>query len=122
MKKRALIIGGSVLGGILCLLIAGVIILAINHLTFGVGTYAGNGLVVFDKTGHGATRARANIDKLFLSVEPGDKVLVLRDNFTFLTYPGETGMYKCWRLDRGDLSDIPNEELETLTKMGWIHE
>lgn len=102
------------------MLIVGIIILAVNRLTFGVGTYAGNGLVVFRESGLGATRARANINKLFANVKPGDKVLVLRDNFTYLTYPGETGMYKCWRLGGGDLSDIPDKELEQLIDMGWI--
>lgn len=124
MKKKALIIGGSVLGGILCLLITGIIILAVNHLTFGIGTYAGNGLVVFDENGLGATTAgsRADIGKLFPGVEPGDKVLVLRSSFTLTSYPGETGMYKCWRMGGGDLTDIPSEELEKLTELGWIHE
>lgn len=122
LKKKAFIICGSVLGGILCLLIAGIIILAVNHLTFSVGTYAGNGLVVFGKNGHCSAVVGGNANGVFSGVEPGDKILVLRNNFTFCTYPGTTRMYKCWRLDGGDLSDIPNEELEKLTELGWIHE
>ncbi len=111
-KKKVLVIGGSIVGGILCLLAAGAIILAVKGLTVRVGMYAGDGVVLFDGSPV-VTVDHTRDGKLFSGLQPGDTILVLRNNAELCSYPGATGMYKCVKLKSGDQSDVPEGILDT---------
>lgn len=111
-KKKVLVIGGSIIGGILCLLVAGTVILAVNGLTVRVGMYAGDGVVLFGGSPV-VTVDHTKDGELFSGLQAGDTILVLRNNAELCSYPGMTGMYKCVKLKSGDPSDVPEEILDT---------
>ncbi len=111
-KKKALVIGGSIIGGILCLLLAGAVILAVKGLAVRVGMYAGDGVVLFDGSPV-VTVDHTKDGELFSGLQPGDTILVLRNNAELCSYPGMTGMYKCVKLKSGDQSDVPEGILGT---------
>lgn len=50
--------------------------------------------------------------------DSGDKILVLHDGIQE-SYPGGTGAYLVFKLEDGDITDIPETVLETLTALGW---
>ncbi len=111
-KKKVLVIGGSIVGGILCLLLVGAVILAVKGLTVRVGMYAGDGVVLFGKSPV-TTADHSRDGELFSGLRQGDTILVLRNNAELCSYPGMTGMYKCVKLKSGDPSDVPEGILDT---------
>lgn len=58
-------------------------------------------------------------DQLFEGLESGDKVWVLHDGIEE-TYPARTGAYAVWKLEDGDMDDIPKGVLDTLRELGWV--
>lgn len=62
---------------------------------------------------------RQKNDKLFEGLENGDKVWVLHYGIE-TTYPARTGAYAVWKLEDGDVDDIPKEVLESLCELGWL--
>lgn len=62
---------------------------------------------------------RLKNEKLFDGLQTGDKILVLHD-WILLSYPGQTGVYACFRLEEGEVSDIPERVLDSLQKLGWV--
>lgn len=59
-----------------------------------------------------------NNSGLFDGLENGDEILVLHDGINE-SYPGKTGAYAIFKLNDGDIADIPAEVLTSLTELGW---
>lgn len=55
---------------------------------------------------------------IFSSLTSGDKILLLHDGIQE-TYPGGTGAYLVIKLSDGELSDVPEDVLESLAELGW---
>lgn len=54
----------------------------------------------------------------FSGLGNGDKILVVHDGIKE-SYPGQTGVYFCMRLENGDILDIPEQTLCSVQEMGW---
>lgn len=55
----------------------------------------------------------------FEGLQTGDKILIAQGP-VMESYPGQTVVRLCIRLERGDLSNIPEQTLEELREIGWI--
>lgn len=62
-----------------------------------------------------------NHTNIFRNLTTGDKILVIH-SVVNESYPGGTGAYFCMKLADGDISDIPDQVIETLTEMGWLEQ
>lgn len=54
----------------------------------------------------------------FADLHTGDTIRILHDGIQE-TYPGGTGVYFCRVVKRGDIGDIPEDILSSLTPLGW---
>lgn len=59
-----------------------------------------------------------NNENLFDNFSDGDEILVIHDGIQE-SYPGATGVYAVFKLGDGDLSDIPENVLASLSELGW---
>ena len=50
----------------------------------------------------------------------GDRILVISDLINE-SYPGSTSAYFIYKLEDGDVSDIPEKTLESLSELGWYN-
>ena len=48
----------------------------------------------------------------------GDRILIISDLINE-SYPGSTSAYFIFKLEDGDISDIPEDTLESLSELGW---
>ena len=55
---------------------------------------------------------------LFTDLTDGDEILVIHDGIQE-SYPGATGVYAVFKLTDGELSDIPENVLVSLSELGW---
>lgn len=120
MKKKWFVLL-IVLCTLLCLAGGTVAYLHFNGLWFSTGTcmVTDNGPVLILLDGspivlHNCTNREGLLDDL----HTGDTVRILHDGIQE-SYPGGTGVYFCRVLERGDIGDIPEEILESLSPMGW---
>ena len=89
-------------------------------MTIGRVLVAQNGTyMLIDGNSPIALSNRQKNDKLFEGLENGDKVWVLHDGIEE-TYPARTGAYAVWKLEDGDMDDIPKGVLDTLRELGWV--
>lgn len=58
-------------------------------------------------------------EEMFEDYSDGDKITAVC-TLTLTTYPGRTGVYFCFRTQKGERSDIPDNTLNELQKLGWI--
>lgn len=58
-------------------------------------------------------------EDMFDNYSNGDKITAVC-TLTLTTYPGKTGVYFCLRTEKGELSDIPENTLNELKKLGWL--
>lgn len=56
---------------------------------------------------------------LFAGLSSGDKVLVIHDGIR-QSYPGQTSVWYCLRLEEGSPEDIPQDILRSLQDLGWL--
>lgn len=120
MKKKWLVLL-IVLCTLLCLAGGMMAYLYGNGLWFSTGTCMvtdnGSVLILLDGSPivlHNCTNREGLLDDL----HTGDTIRILHDGIQE-TYPGGTGVYFCRVLERGDIGDIPEEILESLSPMGW---
>ena len=59
-----------------------------------------------------------NNENLFDKLSDGDEILVIHDGIQE-SYPGATGVYAVFKLTDGELSDIPENVLVSLSELGW---
>lgn len=52
------------------------------------------------------------------SLADGDRILIISDLINE-SYPGSTSAYFIYKLEDGDISDIPEETLVSLAELGW---
>lgn len=89
-------------------------------MTIGRVLVAQNGTyMLIDGNSPIALSNRQKNDKLFEGLENGDKVWVLHYGIE-TTYPARTGAYAVWKLEDGDMDDIPKGVLDTLRELGWV--
>ncbi len=116
---KALKVGIAILATIV-LLCAGGLIYFYSHGTQTVsGRFlrAKNGItmIISEKSGTiQLTGSEVNFDKY----SDGDKLIVRCDEI-LETYPAMTKAYICFRTEKGDISDIPAKELDSLRELGW---
>ncbi len=82
-----------------------------------------NGLaLIVDKNGSPIVLHNRSVKTDLLDgLRTGDKIWILHDG-VLTTYPGSTGVYACWTVARGSLSDIPEDTLKSLDELGWKFE
>ena len=51
----------------------------------------------------------------------GDKIFVVHDGIAE-TYPAQTGVFFCVKLEDGSANDIPQKHIRELTELGWFEE
>lgn len=124
-KKKLHIIPACILGVLLLAVVTAVIGIGIL-LQGGYGITVGRCLVtdsgsymLIDDNSPIVMSDRSNGQKLFLSLETGDQILVVHDGINE-SYPGQTGAYACLRISKGDISDIPKSVITSLTDLGWL--
>lgn len=117
MKKRVLI----ALAVLVCITIIAVFIFSGIGLSSHTGLYlrADNGshLVIMDNSPI-VMSDRADND-MFANLTDGDRILFVHDGIQE-SYPGGTLVYMCLKLSDGDITDIPETVLTSLSELGWI--
>lgn len=120
MKKKwlALLI---ILCLLLCLAGGAWAYLYFNGLWFSTGTCMvtddGSVLILLDGSPI-VLRNCTDREGLLDDLHTGDTVRILHDGIQE-SYPGGTGVYFCRVVERGDIGDIPESILESLSPMGW---
>ena len=120
-RKWLWILGGMCVAGALGFLVT-LWYLSYKSLSMTIGRVlvAQNGTyMLIDGNSPIALSNRQKNDKLFEGLENGDKVWVLHDGIEE-TYPARTGAYAVWKLEDGDMDDIPKGVLDTLRELGWV--
>lgn len=118
MKKNwfALLIAVCIL---LCLAGGVAAYLYLNNLWFSTGTCMvtedGSVLILLDGS---PVVLHSRREGILDGLHTGDTLRILHDGIEE-TYPGGTGVYHCRVLERGDIGDISEDILETLSPMGW---
>ena len=59
--------------------------------------------------------------ELFEDLDTGDKILVLHDGIAE-SYPGQTAVYFCVRLEEGAATDVPETVISSLEELGYVIE
>ena len=58
-------------------------------------------------------------ETIFDDLQTGDRIRITCDNFRE-TYPLQTTVFSCKKLESGNINDIPQEHIEYLTERGWM--
>ena len=58
-------------------------------------------------------------ETIFDALQTGDRIRITCDNFRE-TYPLQTTVFSCKKLESGNINDIPQEHIEYLTERGWM--
>jgi len=58
-------------------------------------------------------------EDLFDGLQTGDKILVVHGP-TLDSYPGQTDAYLCLKLQSGNIYDIPENVIDSMTELGWV--
>ena len=56
---------------------------------------------------------------VFEGLKMGDKIFVVHDGIAE-TYPAQTGVYFCMKLEDGSVDDIPQKHIQELMELGWF--
>lgn len=126
-KKLRIVIPASIIGVLLLAVLTVVIV-------FGVMIHQGYGLTIgrclvaesgsymlIDGNSPVVMTDRSSGKDLFSELSTGDKIFVVHDGIAE-SYPGQTGAYFCLRLEEGDISDISESVIASLTELGWLDE
>lgn len=114
MKKKILI----AVSVIVCVIAIGLFILAGKSISPSVGLYlqTDNGnMLILDNS----PISMSGNDDMFEKYESGDKILVLHDGI-LESYPGQTRAYFVMKLADGEITDIPETVLISLSELGWM--
>lgn len=121
MKKKVWLIPVCIVAAILLLGVIGILCMNANALGFSTGRILisshGSYMLIENNSPIQMSNPK-NKAKLFDGLENGDEVLVIH-GATAESYPGRTGAYAIFKLKDGDISDIPEEVLTSLTELGW---
>lgn len=84
------------------------------------GRYVETGIVVFDHAqGNPVIMLnQTGNQNAFANLHTGDRILVLHGNSMMLSYPAQINVFACFRLQKGDLEDIPESTIKELENMG----
>lgn len=111
-----------VLPGLILVLIAGLLVCFASGMGVSTGcclvTELGDCMVILEgfPVVMGNQTGRENA---FGQLETGDRIWILHDGIQE-TYPGKTGVYLVVRTGDGDITDIPEQVLDSLRELGWI--
>ena len=122
MKKKILIPVCIILSILIVLSAASVFIVRRYSLSVSKGLYlsaANNTPMMIQMNSPIQLRNLTNNENLFDDLTDGDEILVIHDGIQE-SYPGATGVYTVFKLTDGDLSDIPENVLESLSELGWF--
>ena len=114
MKKKILI----AVSVIICVIAIGLFILAGKSISPSVGLYlqTDNGnMLILDNS----PISVSGNDDMFKKYESGDKILVFHDGI-LESYPAQTRAYFVMKLADGEMTDIPESVLTTLSELGWL--
>lgn len=120
MKKKTRIIVAAAFSCLL-LLFAGVLLWSPFQAATGIYINAGSPVIVFDK-GSGepvVLLASGRKEGMFANLRTGDRVLIVHNGTMMLSYPAQMNAYFCFRLKKGDISDVPEAALNSLEELGW---
>lgn len=121
MKKKILI--PIIILAVILILAGGVFgYLATNSMSFSTGrcmvTSNGSIMILLDNSPIKMSNC-SNNEELYEGLKTGDLIKILHDGIQE-SYPGGTGVYYCKKLEDGNIGDIPNDIIESLSPMGWI--
>lgn len=121
-KKKVLIITVSVLALIL-IFIAGAFAFIINR---GYGMTVTRALItdnntymMVDENSPTVMSTSKDKNKFFKNIKTGDKIFVLH-SVVAESYPGQTGVYLCIKLEDGSVNDINSDVILQLIELGWL--
>ena len=121
MKKKTWKIIVSIIGVVLVLIIVFIGVIAYKGLGISKGIYLEakneHSLVIL---GNSPIRMSARTGIVtFENLETGDEILVFHDGIAE-SYPGQTGIYANFKLQKGSPENIPQNVIEQLTELGWL--
>lgn len=119
MKKKKIRIGALC---VIAILLLGAVVLVKNKISISTGTYiaADNGtyLVVLGQT---PVVMHQGNETMFSALDTADKILIVHDGID-TSYPGQTRLYFLLKLSDGQERNIPEEILDELQDLGWLHQ
>jgi len=123
MKIKKFLIPILLIAALLAVCIIAVGIIAARGNTFAVGHYlrADNGadMVITDRGSH-IRLTDINNKHLFAKLSSGDRIAVVIGAIAE-SYPAQAGAYGCFCISKGEISDIPDDALASLSAHGWIN-
>lgn len=112
MRKKILIL----IAAIVCLVAAGLFVF--SPFSFSTGTYiaADASFIVFEQGSGEPVVMHGRVGNF----QTGDRILILHNGTMMLSYPAQINVYFSIRLKKGDISQIPQDVLDSLEEMGWL--
>lgn len=123
MKKKKWLLPIGIIAGV-ALVLALVVLLVLPNIpgnTVGISTgrylYCDNGshMIIIDNS---PIKMSTDNKTLFEDLSNGDQILIRHDGIQE-SYPGGTKVYSLIKQAEGDISDIPQTVLDSLTELGW---
>lgn len=111
-----------ILPGLILVLIAGLLVCFTSGMGISTGcclvTERGDCLIILEDSPV-VMGNRTGRENAFSQLETGDRIWILHDGIQE-TYPGKTGVYLIVRTRDGDITNIPEQVLDSLRELGWI--
>jgi len=121
MKKRKWVIPTIIIGIVAIVIIITIGILSINRLNVSVGRYmettkGAHILIVDDSLIEISNYTKRD---LFENLDTGDKIIVIHGG-VLDSFPGKTDARAIFKLQAGEMDDIPQTVIDKLTELGWM--
>lgn len=121
MKKKILVLFSLILSMLIILSASSVFVINRYSLSVSQGLYLSaenNAHMLIEMNSPIKMNNLTDNEKLFEALSDGDEILVIH-NGVQESYPGSTGVYTVFKLSDGDISDISENILDSLSDLGW---
>ncbi len=118
MKKKVVVISIVIL---LVLLVGACIFMGRKSISFTTARciVTDKGSYMFVDDGGPVCMHDITESNMFEGLEMGDKIFVVHDGIAE-TYPAQTRVYYCIKLEDGSMNDVPQKHVQELTELGWF--
>ena len=121
MRKKLWFIIPVILILFVIVLAAGMFFSRLFSMDTGIYIAGDSPFIVFDQ-GHGEPVIMLSPEGkkgMFSKLQTGDRILIVHNGAMMLSYPAQINVLFCIRLKKGDITDVPEEAMDSLKEMGW---
>ena len=122
MRRSKHLLPIIIIGTVLAILALCITIMIFKELEISAGRYleADNGSAMMVAYNSPIIMLNKTESDIFKNLNTGDKILVFHGPVAE-SYPGQTGTYAVFKLQKGSIADIPQAVIDSLIELGWLH-